>query len=94
MGFPAVPHSRFVPSSLSWYASALGAKAFPLDMSQYGHLFNSTRIPHRGKDELVSFDHTNGHIVVMRKGRFYRVNVVQEDGWFTLIMVSPAPGHA
>ena len=80
MGLPVVQHCRFVPSSLSWYAAALAAKAFALDMSQYGRLFNSTRIPRQRKDELVSFDHANGHIVVMRKGRFYRVNAVRDDG--------------
>jgi carnitine O-palmitoyltransferase 2 len=34
----------FLPKSISWYG-ALIHKAFPLDMSQYGNLFNSTRIP-------------------------------------------------
>ena len=35
---------RLLPKSLSWYG-AYWYKAFPLDMSQYGRLFNSTRIP-------------------------------------------------
>ncbi len=71
---------RYVPSSLSWYAAAGLAKAFALDMSQYGRLFNSTRVPRKGKDELVTFDGSNGHVVVMRKGHLYSINAVQENG--------------
>ena len=71
---------RYVPGSLSWYAAAVVAKAFALDMSQYGRLFNSTRVPCKGRDELVTFDDSNGHIAVMRKGHLYSINAVQEDG--------------
>ena len=39
-----VEKNRLLPKSLSWYG-AYWYKAFPLDMSQYGRLFNSTRIP-------------------------------------------------
>lgn len=35
---------RLIPRSLAWYG-AYWYKAFPLDMSQYNRLFNSTRIP-------------------------------------------------
>ena len=79
----SVSLSRYVPSSLSWYAAAVVAKAFALDMSQYGRLFNSTRLPHNGKDELVTFDDSNGHIVVMRRGHLYTINAVQENGEYT-----------
>ena len=49
-------------------------------MSQYGRLFNSTRVPRKGKDELVTYDDSNGHIVVMRRGHFYSINAVQDNG--------------
>ena len=48
-------------------------------MSQYSNLFNSTRIPKIDKDEIV-MDKTAKHIVVMRKGRFYAFNVMNEEG--------------
>ena len=69
---------RFVPSSLSSYC-AYALKAFPLDMSQYGRLFNSTRIPQQGKDELKSFSDTR-HVLVMRNGHMYCVEASQPDG--------------
>ncbi|XP_077986984.1 carnitine O-palmitoyltransferase 2, mitochondrial-like [Glandiceps talaboti] len=69
---------RWVPSSLSWYAAYL-YKAFPLDMSQYKNLFNSTRIPHQGKDEL-RLDTDARHILVMRNGHFYTFDVLAKDG--------------
>ncbi|XP_070558107.1 carnitine O-palmitoyltransferase 2, mitochondrial-like [Ptychodera flava] len=69
---------RWVPSSLSWYAAYL-YKAFPLDMSQYKNLFNSTRIPKQHKDELFS-DTSARHIVVMRNGHFYVFDVIASDG--------------
>lgn len=53
--------------------------AYPLDMSQYRHLFNSTRIPVRDRDEL--FTHEEGrHVVVMRRGNMYVFDVVDRDG--------------
>ncbi|XP_008217123.1 carnitine O-palmitoyltransferase 2, mitochondrial isoform X1 [Nasonia vitripennis] len=67
-----------LPSSISWYGAYL-MNAYPLDMSQYSNLFNSTRIPHQSKDEIV-LDKSAKHIVVMRKGRFYAFNVFNEQG--------------
>ncbi len=73
--------SRLVPGPLSWYAAALIWKAFPLDMSQYDRLFNNTRVPEIDKDCLLSFKHeAPKHLVVMRNGQFYSIDVVQEDG--------------
>ncbi|CAF94509.1 unnamed protein product, partial [Tetraodon nigroviridis] len=69
---------RWVPPSLSWYGAHM-VNAYPLDMSQYYRIFNSTRIPRRGRDELVT--HEEGrHIVVMRKGNMYVFDVVDRDG--------------
>ncbi|XP_054458825.1 carnitine O-palmitoyltransferase 2, mitochondrial-like [Anoplopoma fimbria] len=60
---------RSVPSSLSQ----------PLDMSQYFHLFNSTRIPKRGRDELFTAEKAR-HLLVMRKGHMYVFDIVDRDG--------------
>ena len=66
---------------MSWYAAALIWKAFPLDMSQYGKLFNNTRIPVIDKDSFLSFkDEAPRHLVVMRNGHFYSLDVVQKNG--------------
>lgn len=71
---------RFVPSTFSWYGAYL-VKAFPLDMSQYSRLFNSTRIPQPHSDELVSLGNQR-HVVVMRNGHFYIFNAVQPNGQY------------
>nr|XP_050847031.1 carnitine O-palmitoyltransferase 2, mitochondrial [Vespula vulgaris] len=68
-----------LPSSISWYGAYL-FKAFPLDMSQYPHLFNTSRIPQLGKDEIYH-DDTGRHIVVMRKGHFYTFDVLDENNY-------------
>ncbi|XP_068446236.1 carnitine O-palmitoyltransferase 2, mitochondrial-like [Clinocottus analis] len=60
---------RWVPSSLSR----------PLDMSQFLHLFNTTRIPKRGRDELFT-DEKAQHLLVMRKGNMYVFDIVDRDG--------------
>ena len=54
-------------------------KAFPLDMSQYKRLFNSTRIPRQGKDELKS-SLGEPHVLVLRNGHMYCVDAVQPNG--------------
>lgn len=69
---------RFVPSSLSWYGAYL-VNAYPLDMSQYFRLFNSTRIPKPSRDELFT-DTKARHLLVLRKGHFYVFDVLDEDG--------------
>ncbi|XP_075219191.1 carnitine palmitoyltransferase 2 isoform X2 [Lycorma delicatula] len=68
----------FLPSSVSWYGAYL-FKAFPLDMSQYHSLFNSTRIPQIGKDKIFQ-DTTKRHIVVMKGGHFYTFDVLDIAG--------------
>lgn len=69
---------RLVPSSLSWYGAYM-VNAYPLDMSQYFRLFNSTRIPKRGRDELFT-DEKGRHLLVMRKGNMYVFDIVDRDG--------------
>ncbi|XP_048511975.1 carnitine O-palmitoyltransferase 2, mitochondrial-like isoform X2 [Athalia rosae] len=68
-----------LPPLLSWYGAYL-FKAFPLDMSQYHNLFNTTRIPELEKD-MIYQDVTARHIVVMRKGNFYRFDVLDKENF-------------
>lgn len=68
----------YLPESISWYGALLH-KAFPLDMSQYGNLFNSTRIPRIGKDEIWS-NSSARHILVIRNGNYYAFDVLDRDG--------------
>ncbi|XP_046905849.1 carnitine O-palmitoyltransferase 2, mitochondrial [Hypomesus transpacificus] len=69
---------RWVPSSLSWYGAYM-VNAYPLDMSQYFRLFNSTRIPKKGRDELFT-DPKGRHLLVIRKGHMYVFDVVDPNG--------------
>jgi carnitine O-palmitoyltransferase 2 len=56
------------------------AEAYPLDMSQYGRLFASTRLPFRERDVLVTAAKAPTHIVVARGGALYRVEVLTPRG--------------
>ncbi|MBN3275665.1 CPT2 palmitoyltransferase, partial [Polyodon spathula] len=69
---------RYVPASLSWYGAYM-VNAYPLDMSQYYRLFNSSRIPKEGRDELFT-DQRARHLLVMRKGHLYVFDVLDQDG--------------
>lgn len=79
---------RWVPSSLSWYGAYM-VNAYPLDMSQYFRLFNSTRLPKRGRDELFT-DAKGKHVLVMRKGNLYAFDVMDRDG----NLLNPAEIHS
>lgn len=80
---------RFVPSSLSWYGAYL-VNAYPLDMSQYFRLFNSSRLPRPGRDELVTDDKAR-HLLVLRKGNFYVFDVLDQDG--NIVSASEIQAH-
>lgn len=69
--------TRLIPSRFSWYGAYL-FKAFPLDMSQYKNIFNTTRIPKLEKD-VIFHDPSAKHLVVLRKGHFYAFNVLDEN---------------
>lgn len=69
---------RWVPSSISWFGAYM-VNAYPLDMSQYFRLFNSTRIPKLKHDELYTNDKAR-HLLVMRKGNMYVFDAVDRDG--------------
>ncbi len=68
---------RFVPKSISFYGAVV-QKAFPLDMSQYDRLFNSTRIPKAGCDVLETNADDIRHIIVIKRGHYYKVNICCE----------------
>uniref|UniRef100_A0A8C5W636 Carnitine O-palmitoyltransferase 2, mitochondrial n=1 Tax=Leptobrachium leishanense TaxID=445787 RepID=A0A8C5W636_9ANUR len=69
---------RWVPPSLSWYGAYM-VNAYPLDMSQYFRLFNSTRLPKLNRDELAT-DESGKHLLVLRNGNFYVFDVFDRDG--------------
>ncbi|XP_027023254.2 carnitine O-palmitoyltransferase 2, mitochondrial [Tachysurus fulvidraco] len=75
---------RWVPSSISWFGAYM-VNAYPLDMSQYFRLFNSTRIPKPKRDELFT-DQKGRHVLVMRRGNMYIFDALDKDG----NMVKPA----
>ncbi|KAG8436884.1 hypothetical protein GDO86_007830 [Hymenochirus boettgeri] len=80
---------RLVPSSLSWYGAYM-VNAYPLDMSQYFRLFNSTRIPKLNRDELDT--HEKGrHLLVLRKGNLYIFDVLDKDG--NMVKASEIQAH-
>lgn len=54
-------------------------QAFPLDMSQFVNLFNSTRVPEQGKDRLKSNPKAS-HMLIMKNGNFYVFDVFDRDG--------------
>jgi len=55
-------------------------KSYPLDMSQIGNLFFSTRIPSDGKDFIQKADEKANHVIVQSKGRFYTLDVLVGSG--------------
>lgn len=79
---------RILPESVSFYGAYM-FNAYPLDMSQYFRLFNSTRIPTKYKDILVT-DEKNNNVLIVHKGNFYTIPVLNEDG----TIVSPQELYA
>lgn len=70
---------RFAPSLISTYVS-YAFKAFPLDMSQYPGLFASTRIPELNCDRILRQNSMTRHLIVLRNGHFYAVDVIDKNG--------------
>ncbi|VDM30582.1 unnamed protein product [Hydatigera taeniaeformis] len=58
-----------LPSFIATYGVRM-LKVFPLDMSHYGHMFRSSRIPDMGIDRLETYPEAR-HIVVLSQGEFY-----------------------
>ena len=61
-----------------------GKKVLPLSMNNYRLLFNSCQIAKFGKDELREYEGSK-HIVVMRNGHIYTMDVIDENGEKTII---------
>ena len=53
--------------------------AYPLDMSQFGNLLSSTRLPRKGKDQLATYPNSR-HVIVLYEGNFYTVTTIEADG--------------
>jgi carnitine O-palmitoyltransferase 2 len=70
---------RYIPKRLAFYAAAF-QKAFPLDMSQYDRLFNSTRLPKPDCDVLITNTENIRHIIVIKRGHYYKVNILEKNG--------------
>jgi carnitine O-acetyltransferase len=51
----------------------------PLCMTQFGRLFGTCRIPHAGRDKLLTFADSK-HIVVACGGCFFALNVIDGNG--------------
>jgi carnitine O-palmitoyltransferase 2 len=70
-----------VPEALAAKAMMFGSQfmAFPLDMSQYASLFNSTRIPQQTVDTIKRSGFTK-HIIVNYRGHQFTVNVADDKG--------------
>ncbi|TRY94180.1 hypothetical protein DNTS_030540 [Danionella cerebrum] len=69
---------RWVPPSISWFGAYM-VNAYPLDMSQYFRLFNSTRIPKHKRDELLTED-KGRHLLVIKRGNLYVFDALDRDG--------------
>lgn len=68
------------PSSFAAKVMAIGSQfmSFPLDMSQYHSLFNTTRVPGVEKDQLRSVGFRS-HIIVNFRGHQFKVVVADEN---------------
>ena len=52
----------------------------PLDMEMYKYLFNTCKIPIIPEDKTINFGYNNKHIVVVSRGNFYSVRVIDDNG--------------
>uniref|UniRef100_A0A6I8N4C2 Carnitine O-palmitoyltransferase 2, mitochondrial n=1 Tax=Ornithorhynchus anatinus TaxID=9258 RepID=A0A6I8N4C2_ORNAN len=68
---------QFVPPSLVCNVASM-VNVYPLDMSQFFRLFNTTRLPRPGRDELFT-DEKGKHVLVLRKGNFYVFDVLDQE---------------
>jgi len=66
-----------LPQAVAWYVGFL-FNAYALDMHQHPRLFGTTRIPRPQSDQLSTSKNAK-HIVVMRDGYMYKVNVLKTN---------------
>ncbi|KAI1304159.1 Carnitine O-palmitoyltransferase 2, mitochondrial [Halotydeus destructor] len=69
---------KYSPEAIVSYVSML-MQGYPLDMSQYKSLFQSTRIPRKDMDELRSYPDSK-HIAVLKSGQFYKFDILDSNG--------------
>ena len=69
-----------MPNRIASFYAILN-KAFPLDMSQYFRLLNSSRLPKPGRDELLT-DPSANQLAVMRNGHIYVFDVFDKNGLY------------
>ena len=79
----------WAPRSIAFYVGAAFG-AYALDMSQFGGLIGSTRVPRAGKDELVKSPDSR-HVVVQRGSRFYTFDILRDD--FTAVPAAEVKAH-
>ena len=65
---------RPIATPLAYYLNV-----FPLDMSQFANVLQSTRIPQEGKDIIQRFPHSK-HLVVLHKGRIFSFEALDSEG--------------
>ena len=54
-------------------------QVYPLDMSQFINLFQSTRIPMPDKDVIQRFPDSK-HILIIHQGRFFTFDILDKNG--------------
>ena len=69
---------KWMPSMVATPLS-YALKVFPLDMSQFENLLQSTRLPNEGRDSIEKFPDSK-HVVILHKGCFYAFDVLDKDG--------------
>lgn len=52
----------------------------PICTWAWRHLFNSVREPRNGTDEIVRYNHGADHIVALRRGRVFKIDILSDDG--------------
>ena len=81
-----IPGGMKVPFRDDSLHSAIGflVGAFPLDMSQFGHMFSTTRVPKRGADVITKAPEPPAgqplQVVVQRGSEFHLIDVTRGDG--------------
>ena len=68
----------WMPNIAATYCSYL-MQVYPLDMSQFINLFQSTRIPMPDKDEIKRFPESK-HILIIHQGRFFTFDILDKNG--------------
>ena len=65
---------KLIATPLAYYLNV-----YPLDMSQFSNVLNSTRLPLEGKDAIQSFADSK-HLVILHKGRLFSFDGLDENG--------------